>query len=241
MTLLDPILWLAAGWVVPTCLRRAGASAHIVALLSPVALLASFWPPAAAAWFGVTIYVFLIGLKRLGTKRGLPELCITSGMLYLPVGGFWWLASKWGWQPLGFSGLIVALTGIHFHYAGFAAPVLTGLQRRVPAPVLLTVVLGPPLVGLGIAFSRPLETFSAWLFGAALAAVGWLNWGESRWHKVGAVCVWLSMGLAATYAFGRLTGVETVPIHWMIPTHGLLNVGFVCAYLQSPSSTNGAQ
>lgn len=237
MTILDPVLWLAAGWVVPTGLRRAGASSSVVSLLSPVALLASFWPPAAAAWFGVTLYVFLIGLGRL--RKGEPLL--TAGMLYLPVGGFWWLAYKWGWQPLGFAGLIVGLTGIHFHYAGFAAPVLTGLLARskpVPTPVQLIVLVGPALVGLGIAFSRPLETFAAWLLGAALAWVGWLGWSVSR---PGSVCIWLSMGLAATYALGRLTGLETVPLEWMIPTHGLLNVGFVVSYLQSPSSTNGAQ
>lgn len=241
MTLLDPVLWLAAGWVVPTGLRRAGAASSIVSLLAPVNLLASFWPPAAAAWFGVTLYVFLIGLRRLRTRRSLAELCITAGFLYLPVGGFWWLAYKWGWQPLGFSGLIVGLTGIHFHYAGFAAAVVSGLvarERPVPPPVLLTVIVGPALVGLGIAWSRPLETFAAWLLGVALAWVGVLGWSISR---VGSACIWLSMGLAATYAGGRLLGMETVPIEWMIPTHGLLNVGFVVSYLQSPSSTNGAQ
>jgi hypothetical protein len=115
-----------------------------------------------------------------------------------------------------------------------AAPVVTGLlarERPVPPPVLATVIVGPALVGLGIAFSRPLETFSAWLLALALAWVGRVGWGLSRWHCFGSLCVWLSMGLAATYAGGRLMGVETVPIEWMIPTHGLLNVGFAVGSL----------
>ena len=235
MTLLDSAIWLAAGWFVPLGLRLCGARADLVYLLSPAALLASFWPPAACAWLGATLYVLLIGLGRW-RRRTLPELCQTFGMLYLPVGGAWWLAWKWGWQPLGFSGLIVGLTGVHFHYAGFAAPVLTGLLgrfRRPPSylPAALVVMVGPALVALGITGSRSIEAFSAWLLGCALAWLGWLAWPLSRWHKASAVCIWLSMALAALYATGRLTGHEIVALETMIPTHGLLNVGFVtCAF-----------
>ena len=60
-----------------------------------------------------------------------------------------------GLRPLGFPDLIVLLTAVHFHYAGFALPVLTGLVARVlggPAAgaACLGVIAGVPLVAIGI-------------------------------------------------------------------------------------------
>src|ERR1700689_2369591 len=47
-----------------------------------------------------------------------------GSFLYLPVGCAWLVASRLGLSPMGFQEPIVLLTAVHFHFAGFAAPLL---------------------------------------------------------------------------------------------------------------------
>ena len=88
--------------------------------------------------------VALHGLWRLwrGSHRT-SEVCLDAGLLYLAVGGTWTVIARAGLRPLGFPDLIVLLTAVHFHYAGFALLVLAGLvagRSAAPRP-------GPPVSG----------------------------------------------------------------------------------------------
>ena len=102
------------------------------------------------------------------------SLALTAALLLLAVGGSWTWMSRAGWQPWNFSeqrpfsNQIVLLTGVHFHYAGFALPILTGwtIRELTQSPgtshvwssrvgivirrfLVATVVSGVPLVGPG--------------------------------------------------------------------------------------------
>ena len=116
---------------------------------------------ACLPWLAMTLALAFSSLRRFvrNPHLQLPELSILASTLYLPVGGVWALFDQTNFQPLGFSGLIVLLTGVHFHYAGFALPRLTGLWlTQQPQKVLFKtatwgVIAGVPLVAIGITTS----------------------------------------------------------------------------------------
>jgi hypothetical protein len=191
VTLLPLGLALVPGRELPTGFALASGA---VLLAGPCALLASLLAPGpyaaalAAPWLAATLLVALVGLLRLrGRERrwDVHELALDAGMLYLPVGAVWLLASRAGVELLGFREPIVTFTAAHFHYAGFAAPVIVGLLGRSlgePSRGLLyrgaagVVILGIPLVAAGIQFSRSIELpaallLSAGMFGAAVLLV----------------------------------------------------------------------
>src|SRR5205809_474475 len=139
------------------------------ALLAVVSLLLAPGPLAgllALPWLGWTLLVAGFGFWRL-LPRGFvraDEACIDLGLIYLAVGGFWLLIWRLGLSLFGFGPTVAALTAVHFHVAGLVALVLAGLAGRALAatasdaerwyrPVALAVMVGPPLIALGITFS----------------------------------------------------------------------------------------
>jgi hypothetical protein len=138
----------------------------------------------AAAWLVTTLFVALAGVARIARRGPFPleELAIDVGHLYLPVGGIWLLASRSGHALLGFHEPIVLYTAAHFHFAGFAAPVVMGfvgreldlrrsagkIVRRVYPIATAIVLAGIPLVAAGIQLSRSLEMPAAILLGAGM-------------------------------------------------------------------------
>jgi hypothetical protein len=101
----------------------------------PAALcaIASFWLPQgimatilALPWFVFGCSVGLEGLMALihGEFSKLKTACRIMSYLYLPIGCAWLIASRLGLSPMGFQEPIVLLTAVHFHFAGFAAPLL---------------------------------------------------------------------------------------------------------------------
>ena len=83
------------------------------------------WPPGAS----VGALAWALGVLTL--HPGWPEaMLLLAGLVYLAVGGVWTVIARAGLRPLGFPDLIVLLTAVHFHYAGFALPVLAGLVAR---------------------------------------------------------------------------------------------------------------
>src|SRR5690348_896386 len=132
----------------------------------------------AAVWFVFTAIVALFGLTRL-VSRGLyplPETSVDAGFLYLPVGGAWLIVYRLGVQPLDYGETIILLTVVHFHFAGFAAPIVAGMAGRVLArskvgtgfPIIVVALIAAmPLVAAGI-------TFSPWLglAGTLLLSIG---------------------------------------------------------------------
>src|SRR5215213_8082251 len=71
----------------------------------------------ASAWMIVTTLIALYGLVRFlprGAVR-VEEAAIDAGLIYLIVGGGWFVLSRAGSQPLGFGDTIVLLTTIQHH------------------------------------------------------------------------------------------------------------------------------
>ncbi|MBI1901222.1 MAG: YndJ family transporter [Planctomycetia bacterium] len=154
----------------------------VVAFALPVGPAATFL---ALPWCLVTIVLSIAGLVRLVQRRFRPieEACIDCGLVFLVIGGVGAVWDRYGARPLAFEPVIILLTAIHFHYAGFVLPLATGLAaNRLPGPaaraVCVGVVAGIPLVAVGInatqlGFGPALECFAAtWLSVAALGTAG---------------------------------------------------------------------
>ncbi|HLH24319.1 MAG TPA: YndJ family protein [Chloroflexota bacterium] len=219
-------------------------------------------PPSPAAallalpWLLCTGLVALFGLWRL-LPRGLSpaaEVCLDAGLVYLPIGGAWLVLARLGARPLGFSDVIVLLTAVHFHYAGFVAPLLAamagralpdrkGLAARAYRAVAAGVVAGPPLLAAGFTFSPALRFAAALLLAASLLALAALTMiavlpavrpRAARWLLgVSAAAIILPMLLVGAYAVGELAGASIVTIPQMVRVHGWLNaLGFaLCGLL----------
>lgn len=204
----------------------------------------------AAPWLGFLGLLGLLGLLRLarGAWRTPAEASIAAGLLFAPVGGFWLVAAQLDLTAFGFDPLIVVLTAVHFHYAGLAAPVLTGLalgrlvelgmRRALAWPIAGGVILGIPLVAAGIAVAPVLGLVGAVLLAAALAGLAVTSLSHLRaffarrlsaWLlAVSCLSVLLSMPLAVLWAWGQVTGTAPIELIWMVRIHGMANAhGFV--------------
>src|SRR5262249_49293411 len=100
-----------------------------IAFTLPVGLLAG---ALSLPWLMTAALISVSRLVRVW-RRGLgpsEELSIDAGFIYLVVGGVWALFSRLGVRPLDFDPVIVFLTAIHFHFAGFVLPLMVGLAAR---------------------------------------------------------------------------------------------------------------
>ena len=209
----------------------------------------------ASLWLATTTLIALAGLTRIFLVKRIAggELAISFGMIYVSIGGAWLVASRLGLQPFGFGDTIVLLTAVHFHFAGFAAPILAGLagravqRQRVASIAIATaailVVLGTPIVAAGITFSPTLALAGTLTVTAGLALLGIAVIASvvpainSRLSKSLLVVASLSsitaMILASLYAYSIVTRTVIIDIPHMAMTHGLLNAfGFaLCGLL----------
>jgi hypothetical protein len=265
------MLLLAALVVVPLGLRlvappdvqtrRSWAWRAAVRLQLPAALTlaASFARPAgvvaaclALPWLTVTGLVALDGLARF--RRGVRDVsdaCLGAGHVYLAVGGTWAVIARAGLRPLGFPDVIVAMTAVHFHYAGFALAVLTGLVARATGGAVarlacLGVIAGVPLVAAGITEAqlatglfppRLLELSASVLMAASGVLVGMLQLrlaarpGQPASARLllalSGLAVLGPMGLVVAYALGNFRSIVWVSIAEMFRYHGAVNaLGF---------------
>ncbi len=226
-------------------------SLSIAAIIQPIAALLcliSFALPQgvlaavlASTWLVTTSFIALAGVLRVVLSGPVSrlELSINAGMIYLPVGGAWLVASRVGFQPLGFGDTIVLLTAVHFHFAGFAAPVLAGLAGRTSpgsrsiAVAAIGIVVGTPLVAAGITLSPILALAGTLMVAAGLVLLGIVVIVsvvaklDSRLSRILLVISSLSsfaaMVLAVLYAYSIVTHTLIVDIPQMAMTHGLLN------------------
>lgn len=193
-----------------------------------------------SAWLLECAGLALWGLLRFRMASPLAEKLMSLGLLYLPVGAGWLLASRAGVPLLGFHEPIVLLTAVHFHYAGCMAATLAGalgraLPNRAPYRIVATgVALGPPLVAVGITFSSRVEVVSGVLLGSCVLGLALLAFQARPPATVDRFALWLSsccgiaaMLLAISYALRWSAPDSALPIPAMVLTHGLLNsVGF---------------
>jgi hypothetical protein len=202
-------------------------------------------------WLGLTLVTATRSALHVAQRRTLGPISafsIDAALVFVLVGAGWWTLARLGVQPLGFSPTIVFLTAVHFHYAGFALPVLAGLGVRhlgtADAKLAAAgVVIGVPLVAIGITVSPALELAAAGITALAAALVGLvqIRYATIRSRQgvsgperraaallvVSGLCAWTAMGLAAAYAIGEYVQRPWPNVAQMIPTHGALNaLGF---------------
>jgi hypothetical protein len=191
---------------------------------------------------------------RLATRgfQRIEELSIDAGLLYLPVAGGWLVIYRLGVQPFDFGEMIVLLTAVHFHFAGFATPIIAGMSGRVLARQdhprklfglsVVALVAAMPLVAAGLTFSPWIGFAGALLLtlGLLMLAVLTLGWvapsiTSKPWRtllSIGAIASCAAMVLACLYAYSLATHTLIITIPGMAMTHGLLNAfGFVTCSL----------
>jgi YndJ-like protein len=239
-------------------------------LLQPVAALltvASFFfamgivsALLSSSWLVVNILVALFGLTRF-LSRGLyplEESSIDAGLLYLPVAGAWLVVYRLGEQPFGYGETIILLTVVHFHFAGFATPIIAGMTGRVLAMrqhprrlfvvSVFAIVAAMPLIAAGITVSPWLGFVGALLLTTGLVSLAILNAGwvlpqvtalsAKLLLSFAALTSCVAMVLACLYAYSLATHTLILDIPQMAMTHGILNAfGFIACSLLAWSFT----
>jgi hypothetical protein len=216
----------------------AGAAAHALpCFVAGVLAIERIWP--------------MLRTKKLDP---LPELAIDVGLLFLPAAAVWLLASRAGMPLAGFQEPVVTFTAAHFHFAGFAAPIVLGGVGRMLGPDArlyrigtLAVCAGVPLTAIGIATNHTVEQISAvtvasgmlcasivLVFYASPIATSFLG---RLLFIVAGTSLLMTMALAATFALtssaGRGSSLEgAVTVQTMIDFHGAMNaIAFACSAL----------
>ena len=194
-------------------------------------------------WMLVTWFLALTGMRWYRTSRGHThdQWCALVGLLFISIGGTFTMLSRCGYKPLEFSDQIVLLTAVHFHYAGFVLPVIAALILcRTNSPfnacIMVAIVVGIPLVAVGISFLPLVEVVAAvglGMGGSMLAGLQ-LFMALTSSHPmrltllgISSVSLLTAMVLAIIYAIGEFVEIKWIEIAVMIPTHGLANaIGF---------------
>jgi hypothetical protein len=208
----------------------------------------------ATPWFVFTLLCATEGAWRIWrTPLAIgASFARHSALVLLAIGGSWTVVSRAGARPLDFSDAIVLLTAVHFHYAGFVLPLLTARvvefsDRRAPL-LIACVVIGVPLVGVGITFSPLVEVVAAGVLALACIVVsfGQLNLtkhvrsgNELALLLVSSASLFAAMLLALVYALGEFWQQPWLSIETMVATHGLANsLGFsACGLLAWRAAT----
>jgi hypothetical protein len=257
------ILLLAALVLVPLALRlvtppedRLLRVAQSIQFPAAIMLAAAYLlPPGVAAaglslgWFAVVALVAVHGLCRLRRPLQTPihVASIAAGLIYVSIGGGWTVTDRFGIRPLDFDAVIVLLTAIHFHYAGFVLPIVSGLIThhdggRAARAASIAVIAAVPLVAIGITatqlgFTPLVECVAAWVLAITGMAVGCLQirlamqLGLPRFVRacwtIAGTSLLVSMLLAALYGSRFYLAVDWLDIPWMRALHGTANaVGF---------------
>jgi len=174
------------------------------------------------------------------------EIAVLTALLSLGVAASALVAERSGYPLFGFRPTVLLLTVAHFHFAGFAAALVAGLQTRVKPgraadAAALTVPAGTLLVLIGYFTAEFVELAGALVLTAGMWTIGWLTWRYA--HGMGpdrltagllygsATVLAASMVLAVSWALGEATGLPHPSLEWMAATHGVANaLGFaLCA------------
>lgn len=187
--------------------------------------------------------VFLRGIKF---EKKLSYLTYLTTFAFLVNASIWLLFDRFGIQPAGFSTWIVILTGVHFHFAGFALMASMSLflslnpQNQSSRITIIAIIIGIVLTALGIVatqlgWGHELETIAGVWMSIAAAAAGFIfikySFSQLSPTKylwlVGGVCLILAMVLAFLYAMRPVFALEFLSMSFMQAIHGTLNaLGF---------------
>lgn len=213
------------------------------AICLQVAFLAPQGPWGAAAavpWLCWTAMLGAVGARQLWTRSRSFDagLCFPVAMIFIVIGAGWSVLSRAGIAPLEFKPIIVLLTGIHFHYAGFVLPIVCGASATIiggrgPLAICGLVLAAVPLTAVGITSTQlggpaVLEATAAILMslgGLATALLQWRAFGgrdrtERKLARFAAMCLAAAMGLSTLYGVRFLNLTPGLDIPWMRVLHG---------------------
>lgn len=223
-------------------------------LIAALSLLLSYsLPVGVGAAIGLVPWVGLLLVWSIHRRRENADRHILARLapFWLLVAAGWTMADRFGWEPLGFSPIIVLLTAVHFHYAGFA---LSWLGARVELSRGWSVVLMVGIAGVAIGITASQFGAATWVEGipALLLVVGgwrlaWRQWQWSadvyatplqRWgRRISSLSLVVGLGLAVLYGWRGLWWPGWLSIPWMYAVHGTLNaLGFAIPGLLSWSA-----
>ena len=199
-------------------------------------------------WLTFVSYVGIWQSKQFLQKRKkrISAYCFLAACLYMPVAAIWAMFDRMDIQPMGFSPTIVLLTAVHFHYAGFLLPLISGMilkkeNKKIFQLIAWGVILGIPLVAVGIIseqYHLPhfIEITAVCLMTFSAASIGFLQVQKGiRIYKkptgvfflLGGLALVGGMTLAFFYGIRSLVPIPLLTIPWMYVVHGTLNaVGF---------------
>jgi hypothetical protein len=222
-----------------------------------IGVIASFClPPGIVAailvapWLVLGVLVGVEGSTNLirGRDRNLKAACVAVSFLYLPIGCAWLVASRMGLSPMKFQEPIVLLTAVHFHFAGFAAPLLvlasgsavenkSAALRRIFKVVAAGVLAGPGLLAVGFVIGPRLKLAMALLVACSEVGLSLFFLASVRairprlaqlFITISAASVLFAMVLAGVWAIGEFPLQPFVHLDEMARLHGTANAfGFV--------------
>ena len=238
------------------------------ALIASMSFLVSKGTTSAALCLPWILVCGAVGLEKVGHPRALiARLAFLLPHGYLVFGAGWLIVSRYGGRPLDLPAVIVELTAVHFHYAGFVAPIVIAITRdhqaRARSGLLVALWLAlaaSPLTALGFVYSATIGAVGAVTFMAGLMLWSLITFAlvlrnmtrDARIPMaIAAVSVLFSMTLAAVYAIGVAAGESWIQIPTMARTHGLLNAfGFsfcgagawlLATRAKAPATTRGSE
>lgn len=188
-------------------------------------------------WLMMSGWVALEGWRRFQ----FANLCGSVPLLMLPVGAVGVLQSRWGMEPLGFREPLVLLVAVHFHFAAFVSPLVTGATleglKNKSRSLAVLVCAGSPVLASGyVLHLRALRLTGAMMLVVGLVITSILiakQWRTIRPRlaqvllAVAVLSVWAAMAYAAVYAVADYYGEVWVAIPQMARTHGVINaLGF---------------
>ncbi|MCX5339099.1 YndJ family protein [Streptomyces atratus] len=176
------------------------------------------------------------------------EIALLTALITPSIAAIALVAERSGHTLFGFGPGILALTVPHFHFAGFAAALVSGLVCRVVDSAAgrfaaLSVPLGTLLVLIGYFIGDWAELAGAVALTAGMWTVALLTWRSIRGGQrdritrlllaTSSAVLVVTMVLALSWALGEATGLPHPTLTWMAATHGLGNaLGFaLCSML----------
>ncbi|MEA2621903.1 MAG: hypothetical protein QOH61_813 [Chloroflexota bacterium] len=236
---LRPEAWSAARMVPGPWAALLTALALVAAFASPPGPLAAAMAlPWLAFAYGLAAAATLHGLRRLPQllhPRRAAELAGVVAAGFLAVGGTFIVVDRLGIEPLGFSGTIVMLTAVHFHWAGFGLLAvgawLAGRRPRL-GPLALGLMAGIPVTAAGFVLgSSVLSALGALMTGASGIGIGLalllgrsLHPGARRLGlALAGLALLIGMPVGIAWASALALGTTFLDIDAMVRTHGALN------------------
>lgn len=213
--------------------------AAILAALSFVVDQGSLAAILSLPWLAYTAVLSGAGIIRFLSRRSWlePGVGADAALGFVVVGGAWLTLSRAGATPMGFDPTIVQLTAVHFHYAGFALPIVStlvghrlGYWGKVALP--WAVIFGVPITAIGIIIDGTPEFFTANLMATiglfcAFALLREAIALRSGILTIASIALAGGMVMAGVWATTQQFAIPGVTLELMARTHGTLNaLGF---------------